>query len=116
MQFQTIVAVEVDPDPTDNIGPQGSAVRQNVKNRTDVVGLDMDAIWSLPAGLEAEVHVLLMDAKFPDDTIVLGNAPLLNVNPAVPSAFSFVTPRYPAPITPPSGAPATAKISPPAIT
>src|SRR5262245_53030185 len=46
-----------------------------------------------------------------DDTTVLGNCPLRNVHPDVPSAFSSVTPRYPNPRTPPSGVPATAKTS-----
>ena len=33
-------------------------------------GLDVDATYQLPAGLEAQVHALLMDARFSDGTIV----------------------------------------------
>src|SRR3569832_707924 len=50
----------------------------------------------------------------PDDTTVRGAVPLLNVHPAVPSAFSFVTPRELNPMTPPSGVAATATTSSPA--
>jgi iron complex outermembrane receptor protein len=70
MQFQTIVAVAEDEDPSDNNVPPTSAVRQNAKERTDVFGLDVDATYQLPAGLEAQVHALLMDARFSDGTIV----------------------------------------------
>jgi iron complex outermembrane recepter protein len=70
MQFQTIVAVAEDEDTTDNNVPPTSAVRQNAQERTDVFGLDVDATYSLPAGLEAQVHALLMDARFSDGTIV----------------------------------------------
>jgi iron complex outermembrane receptor protein len=70
MQFQTIVAVAEDEDPNDNNVPPTSAVRQNAKERTDVFGLDVDATYQLPAGLEAQLHALLMDARFSDGTIV----------------------------------------------
>jgi iron complex outermembrane recepter protein len=70
MQFQTIVAVAPDPDPTDNNGPPSSAVRQNAQETTYVYGADIDAIYSLPLNLEAELHVLLMDARFSDGTYV----------------------------------------------
>jgi iron complex outermembrane receptor protein len=70
MQFQTIVAVAPDDDPTDTQGPPSSAVRQNAQERTDVFGLDADVVYSLPAGLEAELHALIMDARFSDGTIV----------------------------------------------
>jgi iron complex outermembrane recepter protein len=70
MQFQTIVSVAEDEDPTDNNVPPTSAVRQNAEERTDVFGLDVDATYTLPAGLEAQVHALLMDARFSDGTIV----------------------------------------------
>jgi iron complex outermembrane receptor protein len=73
MQFQTIVAVAEDEDPTDNNVPPTSAVRQNAKERTDVFGLDFDAVYSLPAGLQAELHALLMDARFSDGTVVNDN-------------------------------------------
>jgi iron complex outermembrane receptor protein len=70
MQFQTIVAVAEDDDPTDNNLPPTSAVRQNAKKRTDVFGLDVDAAYALPAGVEVGLHALLMDARFSDGTIV----------------------------------------------
>ncbi len=73
MQFQTIVAVAEDDDPTDNNVPPTSAVRQNAQERTDVFGLDLDAAYSLPAGLQVELHALLMDARFSDGTIVNDN-------------------------------------------
>jgi iron complex outermembrane receptor protein len=70
MQFQTIVSVAQDPDPTDTSVPPTSAVRQNAEERTDVLGLDLDAVYTFPAGLQAELHALLMDAQFSDGTIV----------------------------------------------
>jgi iron complex outermembrane receptor protein len=70
MQFQTIVPVEKDPDPNDNVGPPGSAVRQNARETTHLFGADLDATYHLPAGLEADLHVLLMDARFSDGTYV----------------------------------------------
>jgi iron complex outermembrane receptor protein len=70
MQFQTVVTVVKDDDPTDNNIPPTSAVRQNADKRTDVFGLDADATYELPAGLQAGLHVLLMDARFTDGTVV----------------------------------------------
>jgi len=68
--FQTIVTVT--PDNSDEPGDQSSsiAVRQNAKNTTNVLGLDADITYSLPLGLEAELHALLLDARFADGTIV----------------------------------------------
>jgi iron complex outermembrane receptor protein len=69
--FQTIVSVGEDPDPDDpNVGPPASAVRQNAPATTKVFGLDLDASYALPAGLEADVHALIMDSKFGDGTVV----------------------------------------------
>ena len=69
--FQTIVSVGEDPNPDDpNIGPPASAVRQNAPSTTTVYGLDLDIAYALPAGLEAEVHAMLMNSKFGDDTVV----------------------------------------------
>ncbi|MEY4549252.1 MAG: hypothetical protein RL685_5447 [Pseudomonadota bacterium] len=70
MQFQTIVSVGEDPDLTDDEDPPSSAVRQNAKEPATAVGLDVDATYRLPAGLEAEVHALLMDSSFGDGTVV----------------------------------------------
>jgi iron complex outermembrane receptor protein len=67
--FQTIVAVVEDPDPMDDQEPQSSAVRQNAAGAS-VMGLDLDLTYALPLGLEAEVHVLLLNARFGDGTIV----------------------------------------------
>jgi iron complex outermembrane receptor protein len=72
MQFQTIVTLP-DDNPNDTNVPPTSAVRQNAPKRTDVFGLDLDAAYSLPAGLQAELHVLLLDARFSDGTIVNDN-------------------------------------------
>jgi iron complex outermembrane recepter protein len=69
--FQTIVSVGEDPDPNDpNVGPPASAVRQNAPATTTALGLDLDVAYALPAGLEVEVHALLMDSKFGDGTVV----------------------------------------------
>jgi iron complex outermembrane receptor protein len=68
--FQTIVSVGEDPDPTDNDPPPASAVRQNAGAVAKVLGLDLDAAYSLPAGLEVEVHALIEDSKFGDGTTV----------------------------------------------
>lgn len=84
MQFQTIVAVGDPPprgpdglildDPATGLPYEdtrsGSAVRQNANEATNVFGLDLDLIYSLPAGLEAELHALVMDARFTDGTYV----------------------------------------------
>jgi iron complex outermembrane receptor protein len=70
MQFQTIVSVAQDPDPADTSVPPTSAVRQNAEERTDVLGLDLDAVYTFPGGLQAELHALLMDAQFSDGTVV----------------------------------------------
>jgi iron complex outermembrane receptor protein len=69
MQFQTIVSIP-DDDPNDNNIPPTSAVRQNADERTDVLGLDLDVSYRLPAGLQAELRALLMDARFSDGTVV----------------------------------------------
>jgi iron complex outermembrane receptor protein len=71
MVFQTIVGVDtgVVDDPENNEGSPNSAVRQNAATTTPIYGFDLDLTYRLPAGLEAEVHVLLMDAKFADNTL-----------------------------------------------
>jgi iron complex outermembrane receptor protein len=69
--FQTIVSIGDDPTPNDpTTGPPASAVRQNADAAASVFGLDLDLNYRLPAGLEAEVHVLLMDSRFGDGTTV----------------------------------------------
>jgi iron complex outermembrane receptor protein len=73
--FQTIVGVDSgamdgggDAENENQASPN-SAVRQNASTTTPIYGLDFDVTYRLPAGLEAEVHVLVMDAKFADGTI-----------------------------------------------
>jgi iron complex outermembrane receptor protein len=70
MQFQTIVSVAPDDDLTDDEDPPSSAVRQNATEPATAYGLDLDVTYRLPAGLEAEVHALIMDSSFGDGTIV----------------------------------------------
>src|SRR5690606_23553266 len=70
MQFQTIVSVAPDPDLTDDESPPSSAVRQNAQEAATAYGLDLDVSYRLPAGLEAEVHALIMDSSFGEGTIV----------------------------------------------
>jgi iron complex outermembrane receptor protein len=68
--FQTIAGVEGGEEATAMAGDGGNtAQRQNAPTATPIYGLDLDIIYRLPAGLEAEVHVLLMQAKFEDGTI-----------------------------------------------
>jgi iron complex outermembrane receptor protein len=95
LQFQTILTVGEPPpldaqgnvaiDPAtgqpfpDNRG--GTAARQNAQDTTLMYGLDIDAVYSLPLGLEIDLHALFQDARFPDNTYVndgrlgLGTAP-----------------------------------------
>jgi len=75
MVFQTIAGIgepqmgmEGDMEGMNQASPN-TAVRQNAKNATPIYGFDFDLIYALPLGLEAEAHLLLMDAKFPDNTI-----------------------------------------------
>jgi iron complex outermembrane recepter protein len=68
--FQTIVTVVGDDPNQDGDQSSSIAVRQNAKNTTNVLGLDADITYSLPLGLEAQVHALLLDARFADGTVV----------------------------------------------
>jgi iron complex outermembrane receptor protein len=68
--FQTIVTVTPDNPDIDGDQSASTAVRQNAKNTTNVLGLDADVTYALPLGLEANAHALLMDARFSDDTVV----------------------------------------------
>jgi iron complex outermembrane recepter protein len=70
MQFQTIVSVADDPDPTDDEDPPSSAVRQNATEPAIAMGLDLELAYRLPAGLQADVRALIMDSSFGDGTIV----------------------------------------------
>jgi iron complex outermembrane receptor protein len=91
MVFQTIAGIG-DPGAIDSGGDAAgmnqaapnTAVRQNAKNTTPMYGFDLDVIYRLPLGLEAEAHLLLMDAKFPDNTIArdtrISDVPAENYN------------------------------------
>jgi iron complex outermembrane recepter protein len=66
MVFQILREVVEDPNPNDNVDVSSStAVRDNAAS-ANIYGIDIDFVYSLPAGLEAEVHALLMDARFGD--------------------------------------------------
>ncbi|HTV18068.1 MAG TPA: TonB-dependent receptor [Polyangiaceae bacterium] len=84
LQFQTIITVgsppplqpngQVQIDPNTGMpypdNRSGSAARQNAEEPATAYGLDLDAVYALPAGLEADFHALFMDARFPDKTYV----------------------------------------------
>ncbi|HVZ35828.1 MAG TPA: TonB-dependent receptor, partial [Polyangiaceae bacterium] len=88
MVFQTIAGVGngMDSGDVSNMAQAApnTAVRQNAPNATPIYGFDLDAIYGLPAGLEAEAHLLLMDAKFKKGTIArdtrISNIPSENYN------------------------------------
>jgi iron complex outermembrane receptor protein len=70
MVFQILREVIPDPDPSDDQDVSSStSVRDNATS-TNIYGLDVDFVYSLPAGLEAEVHALLMDARYGDNVLV----------------------------------------------
>jgi iron complex outermembrane recepter protein len=95
LQFQTIITVGTPPPLTPTgavaINPEtgiafpdnrgGAAVRQNANETATIYGLDVDVVYSLPLGFEIDLHPLLMDARFPEETYVnddrlgLGTAP-----------------------------------------
>jgi iron complex outermembrane receptor protein len=68
--FQTLVATADDPAPDDpEIGPPAAAVRDNVAD-TFMYGLEVQAGYDLPLGFQVAANVLLLDARFADDTVV----------------------------------------------
>ncbi len=69
--FQQIVQIteNTSMDPTMS-NAQLTSLRQNSGATSGVYGLDADITYALPAGLQADVHLLLEDARFKDDTIV----------------------------------------------
>jgi iron complex outermembrane receptor protein len=108
LQFQTIITVgeapPLDPNTGDvaidpNTGMQfddnrgGAAARQNAENTATAYGLDLDAVYSLPLGLEVDFHALLMDARFPDDTLVNDGRLGLNQAPAQVDIGGYWLPR-----------------------
>jgi len=84
MQFQTIITVGTPPllqpngmpaiDPATNMpypDTRGAvAARQNAEKAAMMYGLDIDAVYALPAGLEVDLHALFQDSRFPDGTYV----------------------------------------------
>jgi iron complex outermembrane receptor protein len=69
--FQQIV--EIAPNTSDDPNMSNArvtSVRQNSGATSNIYGLDLDMTYALPLGLQADVHVLLMDARFKDGTIV----------------------------------------------
>lgn len=69
--FQQIIEITEDTNPDENISnAQTTSIRQNSGATSNIYGLDLDVTYALPAGLQADVHVLLMDARFNDGTIV----------------------------------------------
>jgi iron complex outermembrane recepter protein len=69
--FQQIVEISEDTNPDPNISnAQATSIRQNSGASSNIYGLDLDVTYALPAGLQADVHVLLMDAQFKEGTVV----------------------------------------------
>ncbi|MEY4551185.1 MAG: hypothetical protein RL685_7380, partial [Pseudomonadota bacterium] len=69
--FQQIVQIteNTSMDPT-MTNAQVTALRQNSGATSGILGLDLDFTYALPAGLQADLHVLLEDARFRDGTTV----------------------------------------------
>jgi iron complex outermembrane receptor protein len=99
LQFQTIITYgtppPLNPNGTIQVDPatgqpyvdnrRGSAARQNAQEVATIMGLDVDVIYALPFGLEADFHALFVNARFPEDTYVndgrlgLGNAAQVDI-------------------------------------
>jgi iron complex outermembrane receptor protein len=70
MVFQILREVIPDPNPNDDQDVSSStSVRDNATS-ANIYGLDVDFIYALPAGLEAELHALVMDARYGDNVLV----------------------------------------------
>jgi iron complex outermembrane receptor protein len=66
--FQQIV--EIAPSNEDaNQGTAQTSLRQNAAS-SNLYGLDLDATYALPLGLEVELHALLLDARYGKRTLV----------------------------------------------
>jgi hypothetical protein len=65
--FQQIVQIG-EADPTTGQAPVTSE-RQNAAN-SNLYGLDLDLMYALPLGLQAEGHALFLDARYGDHTLV----------------------------------------------
>lgn len=66
--FQQVVQI-APSNPDADVGPQVTSQRQNAAN-SNIYGLDLDIQYALPAGLEAEVHALFLDARYGERTLV----------------------------------------------
>ncbi|MEY2936282.1 MAG: hypothetical protein RL033_7031, partial [Pseudomonadota bacterium] len=107
LQFQTIITVgaapPLNPDGTVQTDPitmapyqdnRGSvAARQNAQNTATVYGFDLDAVYALPLGFEADFHALLMDARFPDGTLVNDGRLGVGAEPAQVDLGGYWLPR-----------------------
>jgi iron complex outermembrane receptor protein len=69
--FQQIVEISPNTSTDPNTSnARVTSVRQNSGATSNIYGLDLDMTYALPLGLQADLHVLLMDARFKDGTIV----------------------------------------------
>jgi outer membrane receptor protein involved in Fe transport len=84
-------------DPMTNLpypdNRSGSAARQNAAEPSTAYGLDVDAVYALPAGLEVDLHALFMDARFPDNTYVNDGRLGLGANNAQVDIGGYWLPR-----------------------
>jgi iron complex outermembrane receptor protein len=61
---------EVAPgNPDANVDPQATTLRQNAAD-PNILGLDLDLAYALPWGLTAELHALVLDARYGEETLV----------------------------------------------
>jgi iron complex outermembrane receptor protein len=58
-------------NPDANVDPQATTLRQNAAD-PNIYGLDLDLAYALPGGLTAELHALLLDARY-GETLVTDN-------------------------------------------
>ena len=69
--FQQIIQISEDTNDDPNMSnAQNTSARQNSDATSNIYGLDLDITYALPAGLQVDLHALIMDARFKDNTIV----------------------------------------------
>jgi iron complex outermembrane recepter protein len=69
--FQTIAEISEDTNADPNISTaQVTSIRENSGATSNIYGLDLDVTYALPLNLQADLHMLLMDARFNDNTVV----------------------------------------------
>jgi iron complex outermembrane recepter protein len=66
--FQQIVQI-APSNPDSDVDTQVTSQRQNAAS-SNLYGLDLDLQYALPAGLEIELHALLLDARYGERTLV----------------------------------------------